>query len=97
MPLGSSSATPVMSPGPSLESGCSFRRAQRVRARLFGPVSRTFSSDRFTTVLWPDELQRLESCGIVTELVAPPKMAVGGSDERLGIIGGSSAYGVAST
>src|ERR1700734_65318 len=31
MPLGSSSATPVMSPGPIRASGCSFRRIQALR------------------------------------------------------------------
>ncbi len=35
MPLGSSSATPVISPGPRRASGCSLIRSQRCRPEIF--------------------------------------------------------------
>src|SRR5580704_16810660 len=43
MPLGSSSATPVIRPGPSLASVCSFMRSQKVRTAVTGCGSSTLS------------------------------------------------------
>src|ERR1700674_4900969 len=47
MPLGSSSATPVISPGPTRASGCSFTRPQRTRKAFTrcGPLTPLFKPE----------------------------------------------------
>jgi hypothetical protein len=60
MPLGSSSATPVMRPGPSRDSGCRFRRPQNNRIAFAREGLLPALSDNFAGFLLQEETGRQE-------------------------------------